>query len=73
VPGVRQHATPPDQALVPPTVSARSNKPTCAPSAAARTAAVDPAAPVPNTTTSYWTLRAFSCIKAAPDLASLSW
>src|SRR6478672_10744642 len=47
------HATPPDHALVPPTRSARSNSPTRAPSAAARRAAVNPAAPVPSTTTSY--------------------
>src|SRR5215469_15364619 len=44
---------PPDHALVPPTVAAFSNSPTRAPSAAARTAAVSPAAPVPSTTTSY--------------------
>src|ERR1700736_1816189 len=46
------HTMPPDQALVPPTVSAFSNSPTLAPSAAARTAADRAAAPVPRTTTS---------------------
>src|SRR6516165_7294123 len=46
------HTIPPDQALVPPTVSAFSNRPTLAPSAAARTAAVRAAAPVPKTMTS---------------------
>jgi hypothetical protein len=46
------HTVPPDHALVPPTISAFSNRPTFAPAAAARTAAVKPAAPVPSTTTS---------------------
>jgi len=36
--------TPPDHAVVPPTVSAFSNSPTEAPSAAARSAAVSPVA-----------------------------
>src|ERR1700693_6032533 len=51
---------PPDHALVPPTVSAFSKSPTRAPPSKAAIAAVNPAAPVPNTTTSN------SCIRCAP-------
>src|SRR5882724_6014153 len=51
---------PPDQALVPPTVSAFSKRPTRAPPSWAAIADVSPAAPVPSTTTSN------SCIGCTP-------
>ena len=43
---------PPEYTVVPPIVAPFSNRPTLAPSSAAVTAAVSPAAPVPNTMTS---------------------
>ena len=50
LPGIQMPA--PDQAVVPPTWSAFSKTATGAPSTAAASAAVSPAAPEPSTTTS---------------------
>ncbi len=65
------HTMPPDQALVPPTVSAFSNSPTLAPPAEARIAALSAAAPVPRTMTSNVSTRTPSRFTAGVFIQSL--